>query len=134
MLHHTGFTDCLRKDVESFNIRVLTVQPGTFRTNAITPKSLKVGSSRIKDYNDLYDTLHSFYDYHGSEPGDPAKLANRVIQLVTLEGPFESARTLTHLPLGQDAWEEIREKCEETLKSLEIWKDVICSTDYDEES
>jgi hypothetical protein len=35
-------------------------------------------------------------------------------------------------PLGEDCFESIKEKCEETLRTLEEWKDVITSTSHDE--
>ena len=36
------------------------------------------------------------------------------------------------LPVGSDAVEIVKMKCEETLRSVEEWREVSVSTDFDE--
>ena len=133
----TGFSLCLGLELKPFGIHVLRVAPGTFRTSAITRRNLRISPNSIseaKPYADLWKELDSFPNAHGSEPGDPDKLAARVVDWVKLEGEFEG-RTRAEVPddliLGRDAWEEVRENCVKVLEVLDRWKHVSLSTDYD---
>ena len=133
----SGFSECLKLELSAFNIRVLTVAPGTFCTPAVSRRNLRISPNSINDdgpYTTLFKLLDSFPDQHGSEPGDPDKLTARVMDLVKREGVFEGVES-TELPndlfMGRDAWEEAREKCMQVVKNLDRWKGVSCSTDFD---
>jgi len=57
-----------------------------------------------------------------------------LIDYVKLEGPFSEEKrggkdVPTGLPIGSDSYGIISQRLKDTLKVLEDWKDVICSTD-----
>ena len=125
-----GLTDCLREELAPFNIKTLIVEPGTFRTSALTPKTLHIQPATISAYHELHESLTSIFDLHGSEPGDPAKMAERVVDLVKLEGQATGKSLPTRIMFGKDALGEVKEECVATLKIIEDWEQVICSTDF----
>ena len=128
-----GLTDCLREELSPHNIKTLIVEPGTFRTSALTPKTLQIKPAKIPAYNELHESLMSIFDLHGSEPGDPAKMAERVVDLVKAEGTASGKPLPTRIMFGRDALEEVKEECIATLKIIEDWEQVITSTDFDPE-
>jgi hypothetical protein len=54
-----------------------------------------------------------------------------VLDLVRKEGIAEGKEVPLRMPLGIDVYDDVKAKCEETLKLLEEWKGVIRSTDYE---
>ena len=75
--------------------------------------------------------MTSIFDFHGSEPGDPVKMAEHVVDIVKGEGVAKGKTFPDRLPFGQDALDEIRAECMETMKRLDDWESVIVSTDFD---
>ncbi|MNF06517.1 short chain dehydrogenase [compost metagenome] len=67
---------------------------------------------------------------HAKQPGDPKKLAERVVDVVTGTGVAEGREMPFRLPLGTDAFSYILDKCDEVKKQIEPWEDVIKSTDF----
>ena len=83
-----GFSESLAKEVAPFGIRVTIVEPGPFRTDFLTPESLRHGDDRIADYDDRRAQLRAAYvDRGGLQPGDPAKLADALVQLANETEP-----------------------------------------------
>jgi hypothetical protein len=60
----------------------------------------------------------------GHQPGDPAKAAQAIIQVV------ESPRPPMRLALGTDAMSLIQEKLKWVKTDLDAWQQVTVSTDY----
>lgn len=110
----------------------MIIEPGTFRTSALTPNTLRIKPATLNAYVDLHKSLIEIYDFHGSEPGDPDKMAERMIDVVKDQGAAVGKAFPARLPFGKDAFDEIKEECENTLKTLEEWRDVICSIDVDQ--
>lgn len=87
--------------------------------------------STIPDYAE-----HSKAHYEGlakedqRQPGDPARLVEITLDLVRQEGVAEGRVIPFRIPLGIDVYDDMKAKCEQTLKLLEEWKEVILSTDY----
>jgi NAD(P)-dependent dehydrogenase (short-subunit alcohol dehydrogenase family) len=83
-----GFSESLAKEVAPFGILVTIVEPGPFRTDFLTPESLRHGDSRITDYDDRRAQLRAAYvDRGGLQPGDPAKLADALVRLANEPQP-----------------------------------------------
>jgi hypothetical protein len=68
----------------------------------------------------------------GNQPGDPKKAVGLMIDPVKGEGCADGKTVPLRLPIGQDAREVIKTTCEEMLKTMEEWKDVIDRTDFSE--
>ncbi|MCJ1432022.1 hypothetical protein MMC27_001378 [Xylographa pallens] len=126
-----GVVSCLRSELAPFNIATLLVEPGNFRTDIMDPKRMKTNPTTIGDYVTLSDeVLEGCVAETGSQPGDPRKGVERIIDVVKGEGMAKGKKMPERLPLGRDALEGIREKCEETLRLCDQWEDLISSTDY----
>lgn len=67
-----------------------------------------------------------------NQQGDPEKAVQITIDLVRKEGCAAGKIIPLRFPLGSDCTKVIKEKCEETLKLLEDWEDVMTSTDIQE--
>ena len=57
-------------------------------------------------------------------------MAERLVDLVKAEGTAADKPLPGRLMFGKDALEEIKEECVATLKTIEDWEQVICSTDF----
>ncbi|RMY40166.1 hypothetical protein D0866_01446 [Hortaea werneckii] len=112
-------------------IKTLIVNPGYFVSDVAKPQKHEraLGAdwgeypALKKMCTDLVPTLH------GNQPGDTAKAARLVIDLVKGEGVAQGRELPLALPIGNDAFVKIKEQSEATLKMLEEWEDVIRSTD-----
>lgn len=71
----------------------------------------------------------NFDDFNGNQPGDTVKGVRRVVDVVKRENEATGKPWPALLPLGSDAVSVIRNKCEQTLRDLEIWEDFAKSTD-----
>ncbi|GAB1732725.1 hypothetical protein NU195Hw_g7321t1 [Hortaea werneckii] len=112
-------------------IKTLIINPGYFVSEVAKPQKHEraLGAdwgeypALKKICTDLVPTLH------GNQPGDTAKAARLVIDLVKGEGVGQGRELPLALPIGNDAFVKIKEQTEATLKMLEEWEDVIRSTD-----
>jgi hypothetical protein len=68
----------------------------------------------------------------GNQPGDPVKLVEIILDIVRHEGAASGKEIPFRLPLGSDCYEDIKTKCEETLRLLDGWGPIIRSTDHDD--
>ena len=83
-----GFSESLAKEVSRFGIFVTLVEPGPFRTDFLSPQSMKFGSHLIVDYDDRRTELRaSFKTRDGHQPGDPHRLAKAIASLAREEKP-----------------------------------------------
>ena len=127
----------------------------TGTTANITPKDvpehkserIKVEEGRIADYAQLrVSALKWMYDQDGVQVGDPAKAAEAIVDVVRGEGlasPSHLPKSTTRmqrdvkgqaeqpwpdmLVLGEDAEQNIRDRCQTVLRCLDNWKDVTRS-------
>ena len=70
----------------------------------------------------------------GHQPGDVKKVVETMIDVVKGEGVAKGKDMPKRLPLGTDALELVREKCVETLKTMDEWEGIIKGTDVDVKS
>jgi NAD(P)-dependent dehydrogenase (short-subunit alcohol dehydrogenase family) len=83
-----GWAESLAPEVAPFGIRSMIVEPGFFRTELLTPESTSYADSTIEDYADRTErTVKAWQSMDGQQGGDPAKLANALIQLAELDEP-----------------------------------------------
>ena len=126
-----GLAEGLRAETAHLGIRTLLIEPGRFRTNLLSSGNVKTTPSTIPEYTSLsQDHLKHLTQEDKAQRGDPAKLVEITIDLVRKEGIAKDKEIPFRLPLGADVYEDIKEKCEGTLRLLEEWKTVICSTDH----
>jgi hypothetical protein len=87
----------------------------------------------IADYDKQRSGINAGVNmFHGNQPGDPHKAAERIADVVRLEGTAKGRTEWpSRLPLGGDGVDWIQKKCEKTLKDIEEWGDIIRETDRD---
>src|SRR6267378_1087287 len=117
-----GLTEALSQEVAPLGIKVLSIQPGGFRTG-IVERNLR--SPKI----DAYDpTAHAVMgmllnDKDGVyAPGDPDCMAGTLVNLV------KSGDMPQGLSMGADSWDAITAKLDERRAEYEQWKDLSHST------
>ena len=118
-----GFSEVLAKEVSSFGIKVTILEPGGFRTGfASDPASTLL----IRDeYQSVVGVAARFQaKYDGKQPGDPAKAAQVLLQLASMEHPP------LRLLLGGDAV-QAAEQADEVRRASDLhWTDLSRSTDF----
>ena len=118
-----GLTASLRKEVAPLGITTMAVEPGGFRTD-FAGRSLAGPSASIADYDETVGPRRKENDrVHGTQPGDPAKAADAIIQAVT------SPDAPGLLILGNDALSGFEQVLDAQRAELEKWRTLSASTD-----
>lgn len=119
-----GFSEALAMEVALFNIKVLIVEPGPFRTN-FCGATLKSAAKKIADYKPAIGaTLERIHHQHGKQEGDPQKGVEVIIQAVYSDNPP------LRLPLGKIASDSMLHKMEAVKKDLEAWRAISLETSF----
>ena len=127
-----GIVECLQTEIASFGVRNILFEPGLFRTKVWSQGNIVWGNLGIPDYAELDGALRTgVAGIDGNQPGDPAKAAERMVDVVRGEGMAAGREIPLRMPLGRDSLEDMRNKCLSTLKIIEEWEDLILSTDLD---
>ncbi len=83
-----GWIESLTPEVAPFGIRTMLVEPGFFRTELLTPQSTSYAESSIDDYAErTQQTVAAWSGMNGLQGGDPAKLADALVQLAGQDEP-----------------------------------------------
>jgi NAD(P)-dependent dehydrogenase (short-subunit alcohol dehydrogenase family) len=83
-----GWMEALAPEVAPFGIRMMIVEPGYFRTELLQPASTTFAELSIADYAErTVQTIPAWKGMSGKQPGDPAKLAQALIQLADSDDP-----------------------------------------------
>ncbi|OTB00268.1 hypothetical protein M426DRAFT_66237 [Hypoxylon sp. CI-4A] len=127
-----GLAESLSREIEVFGIKTLLIEPGRFQTMIHAPDNIQTIPSKIPDYMEASGELMAWIAREDrKQPGDTDKAVKIMVDLVRREGCAEGKDVPLRIPLGPDAHDIIREKCEETLGILREWDSVIKSTDRD---
>lgn len=120
-----GVSGALQKEVGPLGIRVITVEPGGFRTD-FAGRSLTQSATAIPAYADTSGKRHKENDtVHGTQPGDPAKAARALIAAVEADAPP------AFLLLGTDAHRVVTGILSGQLAQIEEWASLTDSTDFE---
>lgn len=119
-----GFCEALSQEVSQFNIGVTIVEPGGARTE------FRYGSAKVAKLMPEYESCHGFLSMldpaKGLAPGDPAKMARRIIESV------DKSPAPLRLVLGSQALKATIDRLSERLSDYETQKDLAASTDITE--
>jgi NAD(P)-dependent dehydrogenase (short-subunit alcohol dehydrogenase family) len=114
----------LAAEVVPMGIRVLIVEPGSFRT--------EFGGSRMhrsREIEAYRETVGPNRDYiegiDGTQPGDPRKAAAAIVEMVDAPDPP------LHLALGDDAVDAIREELDRRRADIDAWEQLSRSMNVD---
>jgi NAD(P)-dependent dehydrogenase (short-subunit alcohol dehydrogenase family) len=119
-----GWSDALAAETQPLGIAVTCVAPGPFRTDW-AGRSLIQTPNRIADYAETAGArMKRTAEYSGTQPGDPARAADAVIQIT------ESKTPPRHLVLGAFGFETVTNNLKETLAEIEAWRATSLATDF----
>ena len=117
-------TDGLMKEVAPLGIKVMTVEPGAFRTK-FYDTSLKGTQKQIEDYaGTAWKTRKENIVDNQDQPGDPDKAGEIIYE--TIQKEIIPKRLL----LGTDAVNIVSAEMKERLQEIEDWSAVSSQTDY----
>jgi NAD(P)-dependent dehydrogenase (short-subunit alcohol dehydrogenase family) len=119
-----GFVEAVTQEVASFGIGMTIVEPGGARTE------FRYGSAQVATLMPLYDETpaHSFLRMldpkNGPAPGDPARMAARIIESVDVEpAPLR-------MVLGSQALESTLTTLHKRIAGFEAQTELAASTDF----
>lgn len=119
-----GFCESVAQEVAKFNVGVTIVEPGGARTE------FRYGSAQVANLMPEYDHVHGFLDMldpsKGLAPGDPDKMAARIIESV------EQEPAPLHMVLGSQALAATIDRARERLAAYEAQTELAASTDIKE--
>ena len=119
-----GFCESVAQEVAKFNIGMTIVEPGGARTE------FRYGSAQVANLMPAYAHVHGFLDMldknKGLAPGDPVKMAQRMIESVDISpAPLR-------MVLGSRALQATIERLEERLADYKAQTALAASTDIAE--
>lgn len=121
-----GISESLATEIKPFGINVTIVEPGFFRTDFLHDNSLSISPATIPDY--VGTPAGNMRDFaataNHAQPGDPAKLAKGILQLVAAENPP------LRMPFGSDTVAVIEEQNASVAEELARWRALAVSTDF----
>ncbi|KAL1751233.1 hypothetical protein FB107DRAFT_266774 [Schizophyllum commune] len=127
----TAWTESLANEVALFNVKVMLVQPGSFRTEGMYGQGFYNGN-QIPAWNDIHATARArFASVPGTEKGDPAKAMRALVDVVRGEGKAAGRELPRYLVLGEDAVADVRNKFARVLQVVADWEDVSTDTNFD---
>jgi NAD(P)-dependent dehydrogenase (short-subunit alcohol dehydrogenase family) len=122
-----GFMESLTPEIAPFGIRTMLVEPGFFRTELLTPQSTKYAALSIEDYAErTAQTVAGWQSMDGKQGGDPAKLADALVRLASLDEPPQ------RFAAGADAVATFEQKASELLGQADAYREVSTNLALDE--
>lgn len=116
-----GFCESVAQEVAKYNIGVTIVEPGGARTE------FRYGSAHVANLMPEYDHVHGFLDMldpaKGLAPGDPAKMAARIIESA------EKNPAPLRMVLGSQALSATIERLEARVADYKTQTELAASTD-----
>jgi len=122
-----GWIESLTPEVAPFGIRTMLVEPGFFRTELLTPESTNYAEPSIDDYAERTEkTVAVWNSMNGQQGGDPAKLANALVQLASRdESPLRFAA-------GADAVAVVEQKAKDLLAQADAYRELSSNLAHDD--
>ncbi|MHA7685450.1 SDR family oxidoreductase [Cupriavidus sp. PET2-C1] len=122
-----GWIESLAPEVAPFGIRTMLVEPGFFRTELLTADSTTYAQPSIDDYVErTRETVTAWSGMDGKQGGDPAKLADAIVQLAGLDEP--PAR----FAAGADAVQTFEVKAKTLLDQADAHRKLSSSLAHDD--
>jgi NAD(P)-dependent dehydrogenase (short-subunit alcohol dehydrogenase family) len=120
-----GWIESLAPEVAPFGIRTMLVEPGFFRTELLSPESTNYAQPSIDDYAErTTQTVAAWKAMDGQQGGDPARLAEALVQLAGQDEP--PARWVA----GADAIATVEQKAKDLLAQADAYRELSSSLAY----
>jgi NAD(P)-dependent dehydrogenase (short-subunit alcohol dehydrogenase family) len=122
-----GFMEGLSTEVAPFGIKTMLVEPGFFRTELLTPQSTQYAEPSIPDYAErTKQTIDAWRGMDGKQGGDPAKLADALVELASHQEPP------VRFAAGADAVAVFEQKANELLAQAAAHRELSTSLAHDD--
>jgi NAD(P)-dependent dehydrogenase (short-subunit alcohol dehydrogenase family) len=122
-----GWMESLTPEVAPFGIRTMLVEPGFFRTELLTPESTNYAEPSIEDYAERTEqTVAIWNSMNGQQGGDPAKLANALVQLASQDEPP------LRFAAGADAIATVEQKAKDLLAQADAHRELSSNLAHDD--
>lgn len=119
-----AISESLAAEVAPHGIKVTSIQPGPFRTDWAGGNMVR-SEKRMEEYAGSSGALSQMFEnINGKQPGDPARAAQAMMQIV------EEAEPPVRLPLGTVAIGRIRGKLDAVREEIAEWEGLAASTDF----
>ncbi|WP_371433335.1 oxidoreductase [Novosphingobium sp.] len=120
-----GLAESLGEELAPFGVDVLIVEPGAFRTD-FAGRSMQGAEASVDAYAGMQagEAKNWAAAYHGTQPGDPAKGARAILDVVRASNPPR------RLALGADAVDGILTKLDHVKRDLETWRATSLDTAF----
>ncbi|KAI0390205.1 NAD(P)-binding protein [Xylariaceae sp. FL0594] len=133
----SGFTESVHEEVKDLGIHATVIEPGYFRTPFLNEGggNRKFASNLLEaEYRGtrLEATRNALAAYNNHQPGDVAKAAKVIVDVLTGTGVAAGKEFPIRVVLGRDCMKDIRAKMERTERLMKEWEDVIASTDHED--
>jgi len=118
-----GLSDALAAELSAFNIQVMIVEPGGYRTQ-FAGSSLNLTAHSLPAYAETPagNTRKLMQQYAGHEPGDPRLAMQVLIDAIEVEKPP------MRLVLGADAIKAVQYKLSAIAADIEAWRGPSAAT------
>jgi short-subunit dehydrogenase len=122
-----GLSESLAEEMAAFGVKVMLVNPDAFKSDFHTDRA---DHMRL-DENSVYagkpggTIAQQLNAYVGHEPGDPAKLAQVVLQAVDSENPP------FRLLVGAWGFKTVEKKLDRLKADMDAWRERSLATGYD---
>jgi len=121
-----GWMESLAPEIAPFGIHTMLVEPGFFRTELLTNDSTTFAPPSIDDYAErTKETVAAWSSMDGKQGGDPAKLADALVQLAALREPPG------RFAAGADAVQTFEAKASTLLTQANAHRELSSSLSHD---
>jgi NAD(P)-dependent dehydrogenase (short-subunit alcohol dehydrogenase family) len=122
-----GWIESLAPEVAPFGIHTMLVEPGFFRTELLSPESTNYAKPSIDDYAErTTQTAAAWNAMNGQQGGDPAKLANVLVQLASQDEPPR------RFVAGADALATVEQKAKDLLAQADAYRELSSNLAHDD--
>jgi NAD(P)-dependent dehydrogenase (short-subunit alcohol dehydrogenase family) len=122
-----GWIESLAPEVAPFGIHTMLVEPGFFRTELLSPESTNYAAPSIDDYAErTTQTVAAWNAMNGKQGGDPAKLAQALVQLAGQDEPP------LRFVAGADAVEVVERKAKDLLAQADAYRELSSHLAHDD--
>ena len=118
-----GLSLSVATKVEQFGIKITVVEPGFFRTDLLDPRNVSWATNAVEDYAAEGTSEAMWSPYHGTQPGDPAKLGDALVTIAGMKNPPKL------FVAGSDALAVITPAIEARLETTRAHEELSRSTD-----
>src|SRR4051794_11562925 len=123
-----GWMESLHAEVAPFGIATTIVNPGFFRTELLTEQSTNYAEPSVTDYDERRGPLLEYWkSQNGRQSGDPAKLAQALLTIASVEPPPR------RFIAGADAIATTEQKIADLQAQIAAYRELSVSLDFDRE-